>query len=316
MTEKISKYDLIIVGAGPAGLTASIYASRFGIENFVIGSLAEGRLAEANEVGNFPPEAEISGLELVEKMKAHAEGLGTEVRYGMVEKIRKEDGGLFSAQSADGKKFFAKTVLIAIGSKRKKLDVPGEKEFFGKGLSYCAVCDGGLFKNKRVAVIGGSGAAATTADYLSGLAEKVYLIHEGAQLKADKVWREKVKNNHEIDLLLKNQVEELKGGNFLESAVLENDYQGERELKIDGIFIETGLEPDLSIVDELGIETDEDGFVDIQGDGSTNVTGIWAAGDITNGSNNFRQIVTASAEGAVAASSIQSFLIKAEEKWN
>ena len=309
MTEKKEKYDLVIIGAGPAGLTASIYASRFGINHLVIGSLIEGRLAEANEVGNFPPDTEISGQKLIKKMEEHAKNLNVEIKSDKVTKISKNNKG-FLIETMTGKEYFTKTLLLAIGAERKKLNIPEEEKFSGKGISYCATCDGKIFTNKVVAIVGGSSATATTADYLSDLAETVYLIHGGAKLKADKIWQERINKNPKIKTISDNQIKGLEGGNFLETAILEKDYQGKKELKVDGIFVEMGIAPNLEIINELGVEKDENGFINIKSDGSTNIEGVWAAGDITNGSNNFRQIVTANAEGAIAASSIHPFLKK------
>jgi len=303
----MKKYNLIIIGAGPAGLTASIYVSRFGIKHLVIGSFIEGRMAEANEVGNFPTEGEIGGKELIKKMEKNTKDFGAEIALDEVTKISKNKNN-FLIKTMVGKEYFTKTLLLAIGAERKKLDIPGEKEFLGKGVSYCATCDGKLFTNKIVALVGGSSAAATTADYLADLAEKVYLIHSEGKLKADKIWQEKVKKNPKIEIILDNKIGELKGKNFLKAAILEKNHQEKKELKLDGVFVEMGIVPNLEIIDELGTEKDENGFIRIKKDGSTNIRGVWAAGDITDGSNNFRQIITACAEGAIAAQSIFSYL--------
>ncbi len=305
MKEKI--YDLIIIGAGPAGLTASIYASRFGINHLVVGSLIEGRMAEAHEVGNFPTEKEIKGEELVKKMEGCTKNFGAEIKVGKVAKVTKDNND-FLIKTMAGKEYFAKTLLLALGAERKKLNVFGEKEFFGKGVSYCATCDGKFFTNKVVAVVGGSSATATTADYLADLAEKVYLIHSEDKLKADKTWQEKVKKNPKIKVILSNKITELKGKNSLDAVILEKNYHEKKELKLDGIFVEIGIAPNLEIIEKLGIEKDENGFIKIKKDCLTNVKGIWAAGDITNGSDNFRQIITACSEGAIAAKNIHSYL--------
>ncbi len=303
----MKKYDLIIIGAGPAGLTASIYASRFGIKHLIIGSLSDGRMAEAIEVGNFPTEGEIKGEELVKKMEKHAKIFGVEIELDKVARVTKGNSD-FLIKTMTGKEYFAKTLLLAIGAERKKLNVPGEEKFFGKGVSYCATCDGKFFSNKIVAVIGGSSAAATTADYLADITKKVYLIHSKDSLKADKIWQGKIKKNPKIEIILGNKIKELKGKSSLEVVILEKEYQQKKELKLDGIFVEMGISPNLQIVDDLGIEKDEQGFIKINKDGSTNIKGIWAAGDITDGSNNFRQIITACAEGAIAADAIHSYL--------
>jgi thioredoxin reductase (NADPH) len=301
------KTDLIIMGAGPAGLTASIYASRFGIKHLVIGSLTDGRMAEAHLVGNFPTEGEIKGTELIKKMERRVKDFGAEIRLDKATKVTRA-GDDFLIKTMTGVEYAAKALLLAIGIGRKKLNVSGEEKFFGKGVSYCATCDGKFFTNKIVGVIGGSGAALNTAHYLAGLAKKVYLICGESELKADKVWQEKVKKNPGIEIILKNRIKELKGDRCLETAVLEKNYQHKKELKMDGVFVEMGIAPNSEIVEDLGIEKDKAGFIKIKEDGSTSVKGIWAAGDITTGSNGFRQIITACSEGAIAASSIYSYL--------
>jgi len=300
-------YDLIIIGAGPAGLTASIYVSRFGIDHLVIGSLFEGRMAEAHMVCNFSSEKEIKGPELVKKMEESAKALGAKIELDKVTNVTKNDK-TFSIKTMLGKTFFAKTLLVALGAERKKLNAAGEKEFFGKGVSYCATCDGKFFTNKIVAVVGGSSATATTADYLADLAGKVYLIHGEDKLKADKNWQEKISKNPKIEMILGNKIKELKGKNSLNALVLEKNHQEKQELKVNGVFVEMGIVPNLGIIDELGVEKDANGFIEVKKDSSTNIKGMWAAGDITNGSDNFRQIITACSEGAIAAKSIHAYL--------
>ncbi len=304
MNEK--KYNLIIVGSGPAGMTASIYLSRFGLNHLMIGSLIDGRMAEAHKVGNFPSEEEIKGEDLVKKMENSASKLGAEIISDKVVKISRQEDS-FLLETITGQKYFSENILLAMGAERQKLNISGENEFFGKGVSYCATCDGKLFTDKIVAVIGGSSAAATTADYLAEIAKKVYLIHE-SELKADKIWQKKVKSNPKIELVLENKITELKGNDFLEEAVLEKEHQGKNNLALDGIFVEMGIAPHLEMAEELNLDKDQNGFIKIDSGGSTNVKGVWAAGDITNGSNNFRQIITACAEGAIAASSIFAYL--------
>jgi len=264
-------------------------------------------MAEANEVGNFPTEGEIGGKELIKKMEKHVKDFGTEILLDKVIKVIKNKDN-FLVKTITGKEYYTEILLLAIGAERKKLDIPGEKEFLGRGVSYCATCDGRLFADKIVAVVGGSSAAATTADYLADLAKKVYLVHSENILKADKIWQEKLKKNPKIEIILDNKIRELKGENLLKVAILEKNHQEKKDLKLDGVFVEMGIVPNLEIINGVGVKKSKNGFIMIKKDGSTTIRGVWAAGDITDGSNNFRQIITACAEGTIAAQSIFSYL--------
>lgn len=302
-------YDLIIIGAGPAGLTASIYASRYKINHAVIGEIPGGLISEAHNVCNFPGEIEISGFDLMTKIKNHAQSLGAEIMT--MEKIVKieHNNNNFNLITESKKTLETKNILLATGTKRRQLNLPEEKKYIGKGLAYCATCDAMFYKNKIVGVIGGGNSALTSALYLSEVAEKVYLIVKGAEFNGEMVWVEHVLNNKKIEVLFNNGVEKLNGEIKLESIDLSVDYQDNNNLKLDGLFVEIGTEPDKLLIEQLGLTTDKN-YIVVDKEQKTNRLGVWAAGDITTNSAGFRQVITACSEGAIAAFSIFSELQK------
>ncbi|MCK9378741.1 MAG: FAD-dependent oxidoreductase [Candidatus Moranbacteria bacterium] len=303
------KYDLAIVGAGPAGLSASVYASRYGIKNVVIGGIAGGLVTETHEIGNWLGTQKITGFDFAQKAVAHAQSLGANIELVNVDRIEK-DGDEFELFLSSGKKIQAKTILLTMGTKHRHLGVPGEKELAGKGVSYCATCDGFFYRGKIVAVVGGSDSAASAALHLAGIVEKVFLIYRGEKLRAENFWVESILKNEKITVLYNTNIKEIKGEQKVEDVVLDSPFEGSDVLKIDGIFVEIGLAPNVNLVENLNIDLDEDGHIKIESDGRTSEKGIWAAGDITTGSNKFKQIVTAAAEGAIATASIQKHLKK------
>ncbi len=303
------KYSLIIVGAGPAGLTASIYASRYNIPHLLIGSLIGGLATEAYKIENFPTEKEISGLELTQKMKEKAESLGAKIIVDQVVDITRKEKDVFEVKTRSANSFLTETIILCLGTIKRKLNLPQEEKFLGKGISYCATCDGPFFKEKVVAVVGGSDSAAVTALYLSEIAEKVYIIYRREELRAQEAIKEKVIKNEKIEIIYNNNVKELRGDTQLKEIILENKYKNSFSLKIDGLFVEIGGVPPQTIIESLNLETDGQGYIKIKEDGSTSIKGIWAAGDVTTGSNGFRQIITACAEGAIAADSVHRYLI-------
>lgn len=301
-------YDLIIVGSGPSGLTASIYASRYKINHLVVGEMLGGLISEAHKVCNWPGEIEISGLELTEKIKKSADHLGVKIETDKVINIEKKEN-FFELKTQNGKILESKTVLLAIGTKPRKLNLESEKQFLGKGIAYCATCDGPFFKEKIVAVLGGGNSAITSAIYLTEMANKVYLIYRGEKLKGEIAWIEQAKSNPKINIIYNTNIIEFIGDKKLKKIKIDNKFENSNEIELDGVFIEIGSEPDLEITKNLNIET-ENNHIKVNADQSTSVTGIWASGDITNGSNHFRQIITACSEGAIASDSIFHFLQK------
>ncbi|MCF7907084.1 FAD-dependent oxidoreductase [Patescibacteria group bacterium] len=310
MTELRKKYPLIIVGAGPAGLTSSIYASRFRVNNLVIGQLWGGLVSESHQVCNFPTEKKIKGLELAQKIKDHAQSLDASFLSDEVIAIEKNSLQGFRITTKSKKVFQAETVLLAQGTKRRKLNVRDEDKFLGKGVSYCATCDAMFYQDRIVAVVGGSDSAQTSSLYLAQVAKKVYQIYRRDKLRGEAIWIEQVEKNSKIEIIFNSQIKELKGKGNLEAVVIENNQQEERRLAVDGLFIEIGTIPHQHLTKCLGLAVNSEGYIKVSADQKTSQEGIWAAGDITDGSNNFRQIITACAEGAIAAENIFKFLQK------
>ncbi|MFA6160240.1 MAG: FAD-dependent oxidoreductase [Parcubacteria group bacterium] len=305
-------HDLVIIGAGPAGLSASIYASRYGIKHKIVGALLGGQISETHKIDNYPGMEDMSGFEFSQKWGNHAKKYGVEILPELVEKINKENN-IFSITLANKNILHTKTIILATGTKKRKLNIIGEKEFIGKGVSYCATCDGFFYKNKTVGVIGGSDSAATATLYLADLAEKVYLIYRKKELRAEPFWVNLIKNNKKIEVLYETNVVKILGEQKLEKVKLDREYKNSQDLNLDGLFIEAGSDPAVEYFSELGIELDENRYIKIQKTGATNISGIFAAGDITDGSDKFRQVITAASEGAIAVRGIYNFLKKNKE---
>jgi len=288
----MANHDLIIIGTGPAGLTAGVYASRYLLKTLIIGKLPGGMISEAHKVCNFPSYKAISGMELTKKIIEQVKDLGVEIKQEAVEEIKKNK--VFEIKT-NNSIYKAKKIILAIGTEKRKLNVPREKEFLGKGVSYCATCDAGFFENKTVAVIGGSNAALTAALLLSEYAKKVYIIYRKESFfRAEPAWIKKVEKNKKIELIFNTNIKEIYGENFVEGVRLDT----KKDLKVDGVFIEIGSIPDKKFSKQLGLKT-EKGYLMVNKKQETNIKGVFAAGDITN--NPLKQVVTACGEGAIAA---------------
>lgn len=307
MANQTKTWDLAIIGAGPAGLTASIYTSRSNLKTIVFGLQQGGLITESHKVCNFPGCPEIKGDDLGERMIQHAKKYGTSINQEKVTEIEKK-GGLFKLSTNLGEKYQAKTLLFATGSKRRKLNLEREEELRGSGVSYCATCDGRFFKDDKVGVVGGANAAATAALYLADLAKKVYIIYRRDELRAVPAWKKEIHNTDNIEIIYNTNVTGLKGEENLEAVELDNDYQESSKLNLDGLFIEIGSVPRTKLPQEIGVELGENKHIKIDETGKTNVDRVWAAGDITTGSNKFKQVITAAAEGAIAADNIHQYL--------
>jgi len=300
-------HDLIIIGTGPAGYTAAIYAGRYRIDTLLIGTLPGGQITEAHKICNFPGYTEISGMELGQLMQKHAKNLDSKEITDVVLSIKKESHQ-FVVKTGSSGTFHSRAILLAYGTKRRKLNLPNEQKYLGKGISYCATCDGTFYSNKVVGVIGGSNAATTAALLLSDIANKVYVIYRGNGLKGDQIWINQLYEKKNIEVVLNKTVVGLQGDKMLSSVKLDTKYKEGMEIKLDGLFVEIGSIPSTEIVENLNVTVDEKNYIKVSGDQSTNIEGVYAAGDITDGSNKFRQVITACSEGAVSANSIFKFL--------
>lgn len=293
--------DLIIIGAGPAGYTAGVYAQRNKMSSLLIGEREGGTMAQAHKICNFPVFEEISGVELSKKMRGVVESLGLEIEQGLVTEVQREDDHfLVSTKKGETE---ASNLLLATGSKRRRLGLDGEEEFIGKGVSYCATCDAPLFGGESVGVVGGANAATTAALMLSDIADKVYLIYRGDELKGEQMWIDQIHKTENIEIIYNTNVIGLEGENMLSGVELDN----EKKIDMKGLFIEIGSVPRSSIYESLGVDLDKRGYIKVNEDQSTSVDGVWAAGDVTNGSNGFRQIVTAMSEASIAVNSMNQY---------
>lgn len=291
-------YELGIIGAGPAGYSAAIYAARAGIKPILLDKgMGGGLAAVAPNIENYAGFDSISGFELTEKMKSHAKKY-TQMNFGeeITDVTKTKDG--FSIQTSKAK-YSVKAILICTGTEHRKLNAPGEAELQGKGISYCATCDGFFFKNKVVAVVGGGNSALIEAIYLKQIGcKEVYVIHRRDQLRAEKSYQDEAVEKG-VKIIYNTHIESINGSDkvdFLELHDVKSDKKS--KLSVDGVFISVGEEPQNSLAKKLGVKLDERGFIVIDKQGRTNVKGVYAAGDITGG---LRQVVTAAAEGAIAA---------------
>lgn len=287
-------YDMIILGAGPAALSAAVYAARYKMNVIVIGQEQGGFVMKAHLVENWLGEKSIKGPELAAKFLDHVKSFGIEIISKDVKSVVKE-GDIFKI-ATDNEVYEGAKVLISTGTERNKLNIKGEDEFLGKGVSYCATCDAFFFRDRTVAVIGGGDSAATSALALADIAKKVYVIHRREELRAVPSWKEQMDKNPKIEYLLGSQVKEIKGEGVVKSLELVDG----SEIAVEGVFIEIGSTPAVSFLKALDVATDKNDYIIVDEKQQTNVEGVYAAGDITTNSSKLKQMVVAASEGAVA----------------
>lgn len=307
MEKEPQLFDTAIIGAGPAGLSAAVYLSRYALTSVVIGDLFGGTATKSHEIGNWLGEQKITGAEFAKNAVEHAKSYGVPFVIAKVKGIEKEEL-IFAVELDSGEIIHAKTVLLATGTEHRHLNIPGEEEFSGRGVSFCATCDGFFFKDKEVAVIGGSDSAALAALYLADIAKKVYVIYRGAELRAEAFWKKRIEESAAIEVIYNTNVLAIQGDGMVNGIALDREYNGSKQLAVSGVFIEIGADPQLSFAEGLHLATDNEGYIVVDKGCTTSYEGVWAAGDITNGSDKFKQIVTAASEGAIAANSIQQWL--------
>mgnify|MGYP004535409621 FL=1 len=300
-------YDIVIIGSGPAGMSAAIYAQRAGLKAVVVEKecLGTGKIAESLRVDNYPGLFGENGYDLGEKFRTHAENLGAEFIEGEIIKIVRSKG-YYTLQLDADEALSAKTVIYAAGTQCRRLGVAGEQELLGRGVSYCAVCDGAFYKNKVVAVIGGGDTALGDAVLLSGLAKKVYLVHRRGEFRANKALQNKVSGIKNIVPVLNAAVQKINGKDHVEAvAILQNGV--EKALPVDGVFVAIGSTPNSALVKEL-LDIDENGYIAADETGVTSADGIFAAGDVR--AKKLRQVVTAVSDGANCVLSAEEYLNK------
>ncbi len=293
------EFDTVILGGGPAGLSAGIYASRGAVSTAIIDtSMLGGQPSNYLELENYPGFPLVGGFDLMEKFEEHADKFGVQ-KFPMqeIESVDlKSNPKVIKTKEAE---FRAKTVIIACGAQPMKLGVPGEAEFVGRGVSYCAVCDGAFYKNKVVAVVGGGNAAVEEAMYLTKFADKVYVIHRRNELRADKIVQERAFKNEKIEFIWDSVVKEIKGADLVNTAVLENVKTHEiSNLQVDGVFPYIGMTPNIESISGQ-VEQDANGFIITDETMKTSIDGVYAAGDVRK--TPLRQVITAASDGAVSA---------------
>ncbi|MCR5431002.1 MAG: thioredoxin-disulfide reductase [Lachnospiraceae bacterium] len=302
-------YDLVIIGSGPAGLAAAIYAARAEL-NFVViekTGVSGGQVLLTYEVNNYPGFKNISGYDLATALRDHAESLGSTFLTGEVSSLTRERDKTFHITCEDGTEYVSRSVIACTGAGHRKLGIPGEEEFAGAGVSYCATCDGAFFKNKTVAVIGGGDTAFEDALYLSRLCEKVYIVHRRSLFRATGSLVSLARRAQNIEFLTDMVPKEICGTDGLVSSLtLKNVRTGaESSIDVSGVFVAIGMTPNSELFSQI-TECNKEGFIITSSDCSTQMPGLYAAGDVRT--KDLRQIVTAVADGAVAVSSLVKYL--------
>lgn len=305
-------YDVVIIGGGPAGYSAAVYAKRFLLNTVVLAKLIGGQLTLTDYVDDYPACRKIRASDLVNRFKKHSEDFGVMTYWGdSVETFKRiADRKVYKILTKRGLELYAKSIIIAIGTKRRKLGIPGEKEFAGRGVSYCSVCDAPFYAGKdSVVVVGGGDAAFEGALILSGYAKKVYLVHRRKHFRAKPYFVERVMTKENIEILVDSVLTEIGGDTKVNYVRVKNKISGEeRTLNVDGVFIEIGFEPDKDWATRNGLSIDQTGYIIVDDWMRTNLPGVFAAGDCTNKWPNFRQVVTAAAMGSIAAYSAYNYL--------
>ena len=308
------EYDLIILGAGGTGLAAGMYSARLGLKTLILGyshgseDSIGGVITTTNIVENYPGFIKLTGSEIAKKLEEHAKSYdGVEIKQELVNKVEKHKN-LFIIKT-EKNEFKGKTILFATGTKWRKLEVPGGIEFENKGVNYCALCDAPLFKNKTVAIVGGSDSAVKDSLVLAEHAKKVYIIYRGEQIHPEPINYERVKANKKIEIINNTNVIKVKGNQFVNSVILDKSYKGSKELKLEGVFVAIGHIVLSDLAKQIGVKLNKAGEIIIDHRTSeTNIPGVYAAGDVAD--KPFKQLITGVAEGVTAAYSAFEYITK------
>lgn len=295
-------YDLVIIGAGAAGLGAAVYAGRYRLKTAVASGEFGGETATAGKIENYPGYMQIDGFELMAKMRDQAKSMGVEFFDDRVDKITR-NGHCFTVE-AGGKVFNANQLILAMGTKRRRLNLPNEKELTGKGVHYCVTCDGAFYSGKTIAMVGGGDASVKGINMASEYVDKVYFILRENEIKAEPINLERMKKlGDKVEILYETEVTEIVGQDKLEKIILSKEFNGSKELDVDGLFVEIGSERNVELAKQLDVQLDERGYVKVDNMMKTNIDGVYACGDTVNFFGDFKQIITAAAMGSVAATS-------------
>ncbi|WP_342388536.1 thioredoxin-disulfide reductase [Salinicoccus bachuensis] len=306
MTEE-NIYDVVIIGAGPAGMTAAVYASRANLRTVMLErGMPGGQMANTEEVENFPGFDFITGPELSTKMFEHSQKFGAEYKYGDIKSV--EEDGNIKVLKTGSEEIRTRTIIIATGAEYKKVGVEGEDTLGGRGVSYCAVCDGAFFKEKELVVIGGGDSAVEEGVFLTKFASKVTIVHRRDQLRAQKILQDRAFKNDKIDFIWDTEIQSINGDSRVESVTLLDKNTGSKyDYDADGVFVYVGMKPLTAPFSDLGI-LNELGYVETNDEMETSIPGIFAAGDVRN--KTLRQIVTATGDGSIAAQNAQHYIEK------
>ncbi|MDI3474064.1 MAG: thioredoxin reductase [Candidatus Woesearchaeota archaeon] len=294
--------DVAIIGAGIAGASAAIHSGRYMMKTAIFAALRGGAIIDSTMVENYPGFIRISGYDLMQRVLKQASYYGALIIDAEIKSIEKQEE-FFLLKSASDEEFRARQIIIATGTHRRRLGLPKEEKFFGRGISHCATCDAFFYKDKVVAVVGGSNTAAFSAMLLSKYASKVYLIYRRDKLRCEPYWRKLLEEDEKVEIVYNANVVELIGEQMLQGVRLDNG----NTINIDGLFVEIGSEPSSDLAKSIGVETDESGYIIVDEAMRTNIPGVYSAGDVNTGSAGLKQLIVGASEGAIAASSAYDF---------
>lgn len=306
---KIIFYDSIIIGGGVSGFAAAMYSARLNLKVLVIAEMLGGTIVMTSHVENYPGFEKITGFGLAEKIRNHALAYGVPVEEDRVEKISRDSKGIYKLETLGGKSFNSKTIIYATGSKHKELGVSGERKYFNRGVHYCALCDGGFYKDKMVAVIGGSDSAASDALVLAQHAKKVYIIYRKDKLRCEPVNYKRIIESKKIEIIYNTNVKEFYGDevkNILQGVVLDKKYKNSNKLALGAVFVAIGQVLLSELAKQVGVKLNENNEVITDKDSKTNLAGFFAAGDVTN--RKFKQAITGVGEAVCAAYGVYEYV--------